>query len=365
MPDVTFVRMPEAEHKFKATTLDLQNVAIRDSGHNGFIDPNEIVRIDATFRNYVTNPLNADKVRGATATLTTTTDHVKVLLGFSPIHNLAPGEFGQNELPFFIWTTSGFVPGTPIELVFTIRSAEHGSDVLKYTQLTGTPVATTLLTENFDEVAPGHLPAGWSAAHGAGQNTVPWTTRNNFCGSTSNAGFHINANDGPTGGSPSRFERLISPAFAVPANATWVSVDFDICTDTEDDPNYFLLAYDGFFLRVTDLTTGHFLRSNLLESFADVFTTGNIQSMPKHMPRNSDPNYFANGDMSMWAGDSNGPQHVHLRLPGMAGTTAQLRFEFAQDGGGICSDVRPTHTDCGVSVDNIVVKSVVAPAAQP
>ena len=27
----------------------------------------------------------------------------------------------------------------------------------------------------------------------------------------------------------------------------------DICTDTEDDPNYNILAYDGFFLRVTDL----------------------------------------------------------------------------------------------------------------
>jgi len=41
----------------------------------------------------------------------------------------------------------------------------------------------------------------------------------------------------------------------------------------------------------------------------------------------------------------------------MAGTTAQLRFEFAQDGGGICSDVRPGHV-CGVAIDNIVVKSV-------
>jgi len=75
------------------------------------------------------------------------------------------------------------------------------------------------------------------------------------------------------------------------------------------------------------------------------------------MPRNSDPNYFPNGDMSMWSGDSLGFQHVKMRLLGMEGTTAQLRFEFAQDGGGICSDVRPGHT-CGVSVDNIVVKSV-------
>jgi len=34
----------------------------------------------------------------------------------------------------------------------------------------------------------------------------------------------------------------------------------------------------------------------------------------------------------------------------------QLRWEYTQDGGGICSDVRPGHS-CGVLVDNIVMKS--------
>ena len=40
----------------------------------------------------------------------------------------------------------------------------------------------------------------------------------------------------------------------------------------------------------------------------------------------------------------------------MAGTTVQMRWEFTQDSGGICSDVRPGH-DCGVLFDNIVMKS--------
>ena len=61
--------------------------------------------------------------------------------------------------------------------------------------------------------------------------------------------------------------------------------------------------------------------------------------------------------MSAWSGDSAGLKHVRMRLPGMAGTTAQLRFEYSQDAGGICADVRPGHT-CGVLVDNIVMKSV-------
>jgi uncharacterized repeat protein (TIGR01451 family) len=42
----------------------------------------------------------------------------------------------------------------------------------------------------------------------------------------------------------------------------------------------------------------------------------------------------------------------------MAGSRAQLRFEFAQDGLATCADVRPGHA-CGVLVDNVVVQSVV------
>jgi hypothetical protein len=63
--------------------------------------------------------------------------------------------------------------------------------------------------------------------------------------------------------------------------------------------------------------------------------------------------------MSVWAGDSGGLHHVKMRLPGMAGTTAQLRFEFAQDDFSTCADVRPGHA-CGVLVDNVVVKAVKA-----
>ncbi len=216
---------------------------------------------------------------------------------------------------------------------------------------------TTVLSENFDEVASGVLPTGWGSVHGRGLNVVPWTTSGSFCGSTSNAAFHTNANDGLPNSDPARWERLISPAFTVPADSSFVTVEFNICTDTEDDPVLPTLGYDGVFLRVTDLTPGSTVRSELAEAFEQFFTTGNANHYPKHMPRNGDPNYFPNGDMSMWSGDSLGFQRVKMRLVGMEGTTAQLRFEFAQDGGGICSDVRPGHT-CGVAIDNIVVQSV-------
>ena len=96
------------------------------------------------------------------------------------------------------------------------------------------------------------------------------------------------------------------------------------------------------------------MRSVLAEAFDRKFNTGEIQHYPKHLPRSNDPDYFE--DMSAWAGDSHGTRHVHIEFPGMAGTAAQLRFEFTQDLLGTCADVRPGHS-CGVSVDNIRMKS--------
>ena len=152
-----------------------------------------------------------------------------------------------------------------------------------------------------------------------------------------------------------RFERLFSPLFVVPGNADYVTIDMDICYVTEDDPNFNILAYDGFLLRVTDQTPGRFLRSVLVEAFEDEFKTGSFFHYPKHFPRSGNSAYFQ--DMSAWAGDSQGFKHVRVRLPGMAGSTAQLRFEFTQDAIATCSDVRPGHT-CGVMFDNLVVNSV-------
>ena len=43
----------------------------------------------------------------------------------------------------------------------------------------------------------------------------------------------------------------------------------------------------------------------------------------------------------------------------MEGATIQLRPDFTQDSSFTCTDVRPTHTTCGVMIDNIVLRSVV------
>jgi hypothetical protein len=289
--------------------------------------------------------------------LSTSTPGVSVLRARGEYEKIRPGETKVNRRDFVLAISPTFAPGTAIEVALKVGGERHGRATLLQTLFTGTPHATTLLAQNFDGAAPGTLPAGWTAAHGGGTNAVPWTTSNTFCNTTSNAAFHRNAADGPGPSSftNTRWERLFSPPFGVPPDADYVTVDMDVCYDTEDDPAFNILAYDGFLLRFTDFTAGRFLRSVLAEAFEDEFTTGSSLHYPKHLPRSGNPAYFQ--DMSVWAGDSQGFKHVRMRLNGMAGSTVQLRFEYTQDAFATCSDVRPGHT-CGVSVDNIVVRSV-------
>ena len=280
---------------------------------------------------------------------------------------------------FAVWAGThlvGFTDGQPStsmttpDVIFKKTSGKSGSsaqvDASAIAQNSPAPMppvavspgatATSLLTENFNEPdLDGALPAGWAAVHGAGDNVVPWVTTKGFCGKNSGMAFHQNANDGPPDLSPARWERLLSPAITVPPDADLVTLDFDVCYDTEDDPNFNILAYDGFFLRVTDLTPGRTLRSVLAEAFEQQFTTDGFKHYPKHFPRSNDPNYFE--DMSAWAGASTKFQHVHLEFPGMAGSVVQLRFEYTQDASGTCADVRPGDS-CGVALDNVNMKSI-------
>lgn len=367
VPDVDFRRVSQfAFHDVNSLPLSINVNAVTttDSGGNGYLDPGEIIRLRLPLENYTVNELSDARARNVTALLTTSTPGVQIIQPLGIYGSIESGETQANLVEYRLRLTPSFDPGTPIELrlnsVGGFGSNGFASAALRHTLFTGTPEATVLLSENFDAVLPGALPTGWTTAHGGGANVVPWTTTNTFCGNTTNAAFHQNANDNPAG-SPVRFERLFSPELAIPADADYVTIEFDICTDTEDDPNFLVQAYDGFFLRVLDATPGNILRSVLVEAFADTFTTGAIKHYPKHFPRSSNPAYFQ--DMSAWAGNSNGSQHVRLRLPGMAGTRAQLRFEFTQDGLATCLDVGGGPI-CGVSVDNIIVSSVKA-VAQP
>jgi BNR/Asp-box repeat len=305
--------------------------------------------------NYTTNPLSSEKLRWVWGILTEKTPGVEVEGNpFAWFGNLHPGK--SAEATFVLGIDSDrFKEGDPIELALKVYGLWDRETTLEYTLFTDSDDTTTLLAEDFEIVDPASgLPPAWESRHGAGDTVVPWTASATFCDTGSQGVFHANAEDGG-GLSPARWERLYSPSFDVPVNSDYVTVEFDVCTNTEDNLPYPVWAWDGFFLRVTDLTPGRVVISNLVEAFADEFTTGDREHYPKHLPRNSDPAYFE--DMSAWAGYSGGVQHVRMRLPGMEGSTAQLRFEFTQDSNSICADPSLTGGECGVFVDNVVVKS--------
>ncbi|MCU1268142.1 MAG: glycosyl hydrolase, repeat-containing protein [Acidobacteria bacterium] len=320
--------------------------------------------ITVPLTNGTTNPLDTPLTyTGVTATLTTSTPNVSVTTGNSAYPDIAAGATQNNTTTFIVQFAGGFVFGTKVDFTLNVTTAQ-GNRTLLFTVNSGnTPTLTSLLTENFDAAVAPALPAGWTASHGGGATTVPWKTDNHKPKDNSIVSqglFHANANDGAN---PTRFERAFSPLFVVPAASTYVSVDFDITYDTEDDPSFVYQAYDGALLRITDQTAGRTLRSVLTETFAELQQTGNTLHYPKHFPRNSSASYFE--DMSAWAGDSSvvpgnnsGVLHVHMLFPGMGGSTAQLRFEFAQDSNGICTDIRPSDTNCGVLVDNVVVRNI-------
>ena len=352
-PDVVFKRVLASSTK---VSLSLGKPTVSEPG-NGFIDPGDAASFTLPLTNYVTNPGSAATVSAISATLSTSTPGVTVVQATRSYGTLAPGATGNNASPFVVQFDQAFVPGAHVEFSLAVTSAQ-GSVTLPFTQSTGTPIATTIMAENFDAIASGTLPAGWTTAHAGGSNTVPWTTNNTFMGTGSNAAFHQNANDTLTGTANTRFERLFGPVFTVPAGSEYVTLDFDVSYNTEDEPTFNIETYDGFLLRVTDQTPGNVLRSVAIEAFAEEFTTGNIDFYPKKMPRNGNPSYLQ--DLSAWGGSSNGVKHVRVKLPGMAGTRAQLRWEYTQDSIGICTDVRPGSGPCGVAVDNLVVNSVVS-----
>lgn len=360
----SFLGGPNPVGLAKATTaraaLRLGTVRLTESGGNGVVDAGDQVRFQLPLTNFVTNPvLSPVTYSSVSATLSTGAAGVTIQAGNRSYAGIVPGATVSNSGDFIVLLAPSFVPGTKLDFTLTVTTAQ-GSTALLFTQNTGTPVPTTILSQNFDGGAT--LPLGWTASHGGGANTVPWLINNSFCSPGSNALFHANANDNGTG-NPTRFERAFSPLFNVPADAEYVTVDFDVCYDTEDDAFGYsypggvenVLAYDGLTLRISDQTPGHIVRSVLAEAFAESIKTGSQSHYPKHTPRNSSSAYFQ--DMSVWAGFSNGFKHVTMRLPGMAGSTAQLRWEFTQDSGGTCADLRPGHA-CGVAVDNVVIKSV-------
>lgn len=350
VPDV-YVRAV-SDFDVPIAALRLGDVSFTDSGGNGAIDDGETVSLQIPLTNPVTNGAIFGTAYSVSATLSTTTPGVSVPVATNVYNQIDPGTTTPGTNPFVLAVAPDFVPGTKIELALDVTASQNGpaSTTLHFTLNTGTPVPTTIFTENFDAGAPdwfsGYFPPAPPLP------SAPWAVfpAGGFCSSPSPYLGHSNPGTGP------RWQDAVSPMITVPADSEYVTLDFDICTDTENDADFGVLAYDGFTLRIQDQTAGRSPRRNLVEAFAEEIKTGASFHFPKHLSRyDIAPNYM--NDMSVWGGDSGGIQHVQMRLPGMVGSTVALEFDYTEDNVGTCADVRAGHS-CGVLVDNIVMKSV-------
>ena len=344
VPSLVFKRTNSAP-----AALNLQTVqAVLDSASQ--------VSLILPLSNMATNPnVRSGPYSGVHGTLTTSTPGVTVINAEAAYGTIPPGAFGENATPFVV-STGALSPGTKIDFVLNVTTTE-GNTAIPFTLDTGTRHFASLFAETFDQTSPGSLPAGWTSEHVAGMNFVPWTVAvaQPSCEATTRGLFHPNANDAAD---PSRYERALSPPISIPAGAQSVRLSMDVCYNLEDDPEFTYRAYDGFTVKIADVTPGRIVRSVHPEAFAerivgrDPFV--NLRNhYPKHLPRSSNPAYMQ--DTAVWSGPSYGLRTVFMDLPGMAGSTVQLSFDFTQDESNDCTALR--NGPCGVFIDEVTLDS--------
>jgi len=358
-PDATYDQLADA---IEVAPLRLQEIVASEigcvEGSNSYLDPGESADLTVTLENYVANAVvGAGSIGSITGTLSSDTSGVEVTQDTASFPTLAALATGANSTPFTISLAPSFVAGTPIRLTLSLDS-DSGLMELPIELESGTPGSPTdLISEDFEGVTPPAFPASWSSNVGAGAS-VPWVTSDTFLAGGNKAAYH------PEGGTY-LWSRLFSPIVTVPTPGGGViadvTLDLDIRYDLEEEPAQNVLAYDGFFLRITNQTSGETVRSVLAEAIALDFQTGSMRGYPRHLPRSSNQNYFE--DMSVWSGDSDGLVHVSMRFDGagMYGRDIQLRFEYTDDGAATCVDLG--RGPCGAAVDNVFLRYVERHAA--
>ena len=336
-------------------------------GKNNLIDPGETLTLNVGLTNYVANAVTgAAIITGASATLASNTAGVTVGTATSAYPAIAALATATNTVPFTFSVGSSFVPGTYVDFTLTVTTPTQGSIELPIRLPTGTPgTPVAAITQDFEGATPPALPTGWTNTNvttgtdGGIVANPAWVTNAAAAFMPSKSAFHTETGTGYA------FVRLFSPIAAIPTSAGgYVTLDFDLQYNLEDEPKQLIQAYDGLTVRITDQTAGSTLRSVLAEAAAEEIKTGTLNHFPKHLPRDSSTAYFQ--DMSVWSGDSasvpgasSGIVHVHMKFPGegMMGRSVQLRFEYTEDSGGDCTTAGHSGT-CGVGIDNVVLAEV-------
>jgi hypothetical protein len=238
---------------------------------------------------------------------------------------LAPGAAATNTYSFVAEGTCGAV----ITATLQLQDGAAGRGTVSYNFQLGQLVTTTNFAENFDEVTPPNLPAGWSTSDTENKGVI-WTTESGASYSSPNAVYCPDA---------AFIDEvyLTSPGITLPSGPCQLS--FQQSFNLED-------TYDGGILQIK-IGSGSF--EDILAAGGTFATGGYVEELTEP----DDPRHCLGPllDDDAWSGTSDGFMTTVVNLPSSAeGQTIQLRWACGTD----CENEALVGTG-GWWIDNIAI----------
>ncbi len=312
--------------------LAIRDYSIGDSGcfpDNGFIEPGETILLTLTIENVG----GCGGIGNVFATLGTTTPGITITVADATFPGLpAIASSSVNSTPFAFTVDPGMACGTPIDFTVDYVTDLFGPGSLPFDGVLriGHPVATVLLSEDFDGVTAPALPAGWTSITAAGAAN-PWVTSTTFAASGSNAAFC--ADIGTTS-----LNQLMSPFLAIPAGVTTVRVEVDETHNMEINTER--QAWDGGLMRV--YIGGPRYLSAAVGVMDPFYPWQMLRQQSADQPMQ---------DLSCWSDDTT-PNFTHYtwEYPDAGGQTFRLEFDVSTD--------PSVGTAGGQFIDNVTVTAI-------
>lgn len=312
--------------------LAITGYSFTDAGcttNNGFIEPGETIGLTLTLKNVG----GCGGVGNVFATLTTTTPGITITTPGATFPNLPALASTSTNAPAFEFTVDPGVPcGSTIDFKVDYVTDLFGPGSLPFEGVlyVGHPVATVLLSQNFDGVAAPALPAGWTTATLVGAAN-PWVTSTTFAASATNSVFCANI-------AATSHNELQSPAVPIPAGTEIVRVDLDETHNMEI--NVERQAWDGGLMRILLGGTRYFSGG-----------AGNMTPFyPWQMLRQAAASQPLQ-DLACWS-DNTTPTFAHYRtdMTDLGGQSINLLFSVSTD--------PSVGTATGMFIDNVVVTAI-------
>ncbi len=312
--------------------ISIDSYSITDTGcisGNGFIEPGESITMTVTMRNIA----GCGGLPLFVGYISTTTPGVTITSAGSSFLPLpAIGSMSSNLVPYQFTVAPYVTCGTKIDLFVDFGVSGYGSGMLPIEGpiFVGHPVATVLLSENFDGAVVPSLPAGWNSALLAGTSN-PWKTSVTFAASGANSAFCADI-------ATVSHNELQSPSLPIPAGTEMVRVELDETHNIE--LNFERKGWDGALMRVLVGGTKYFSggAGNMTPFYPWQMERSTSSQSPLH-------------DLACWSGTTT-PNFAHYTMdfPDLGGQNIQLLFGMSTD--------TSTGTATGQFIDNIVVTAI-------